>query len=262
MKFITIPKNCPICGDTLVTEKKYNTEVLICKNPNCQVKLEGRILHFVGANGLDIESMSVKTVRKLIELKWLTKLSDIFSLKNHREEWLTISGFGENSVDKIIEAIPTSIELWRVIASAGIPNIEKQTSILLADYFKTWTAFRDAVNTKFDFTTINGIGVVTSETIQNFNYSEIDEVMNYLTIKQSISGGKLENMSFCITGKLSMKRDDLVKIIEQNGGKIASVNKNLTYLICNDKDSTSGKSKKALELGVKVITEDEFNQML
>lgn len=262
MKFITIPKNCPICGDTLVTEKKYNTEVLICKNPNCQVKLEGRILHFVGANGLDIESMSVKTVRKLIELKWLTKLSDIFSLKNHREEWLTISGFGENSVDKIIEAIPTSIELWRVIASAGIPNIEKQTSILLADYFKTWTAFRDAVNTKFDFTTLNGIGVVTSETIQNFNYSEIDEVMNYLTIKQSISGGKLENMSFCITGKLSMKRDDLVKIIEQNGGKIASVNKNLTYLICNDKDSTSGKSKKALELGVKVITEDEFNQML
>ena len=183
-------------------------------------------------------------------------------LKNHREEWLTISGFGENSVDKIIEAIPTSIELWRVIASAGIPNIEKQTSILLADYFKTWTAFRDAVNTKFDFTALNGIGVVTSETIQNFNYSEIDEVMNYLTIKQSISGGKLENMSFCITGKLSMKRDDLVKIIEQNGGKIASVNKNLTYLICNDKDSTSGKSKKALELGVKVITEDEFNQML
>lgn len=262
MKFITIPKNCPICGDILVTEKKYNTEVLICKNPNCQVKLEGRILHFVGANGLDIESMSIKTIRKLIELKWLTKLSDIFSLKNHREEWLTISGFGENSVDKIIEAIPTSIELWRVIASAGIPNIEKQTSILLADYFKTWTAFRDAVNTKFDFTTLNGIGVVTSETIQNFNYSEIDEVMNYLTIKQSISGGKLENMSFCITGKLSMKRDDLVKIIEQNGGKIASVNKNLTYLICNDKDSTSGKSKKALELGVKVITEDEFNQML
>ncbi len=197
MKFIDIPRNCPICGTTLVTEKKYNTEVLICKNPNCQVKLEGRILHFVGANGLDIESMSVKTIRKLIELKWLTKLSDIFSLKNHREEWLTISGFGENSVDKIIEAIPTSIELWRVIASAGIPNIEKQTSIILADYFKTWTAFRDAVNTKFDFTTLNGIGVVTSETIQNFNYSEIDEVMNYLTIKQSISGGKLETFFVC-----------------------------------------------------------------
>ena len=262
MNFIEIPTTCPICGSTLTIEKKYNTEVLMCKNPNCQTKLEGRILHFVGANGLDIESISVKTVRKLIELKWITKLSDIFSLKSHRDEWITIPGFGENSVDKIIEAIPTSIELWRVIASAGIPNIEKQTSILLADYFKTWTAFRDAINSKFDFTSLTGIGAVTSETIQNFDYSEIDEVMNYLTIKETVVGGKLENMSFCITGKLSMKRDDLVKIIEQNGGKIASVNKNLTYLICNDKSSTSGKSKKALELGITVITEDEFNNLL
>ena len=86
--------------------------------------------------------------------------------------------------------------------------------------------------------------------------------MKYITIKETISGGKLENMSFCITGKLSMKRDDLVKIIEANGGKIASVNKNLTYLICNDKDSTSGKSKKAKDLGVTVITEEEFNSMI
>ena len=112
MNFIEIPTICPICGSTLTIEKKYNTEVLMCKNPNCQTKLEGRILHFVGANGLDIESISVKTVRKLIELKWITKLSDIFSLRSHRDEWITIPGFGENSVDKIIEAIPTSIELW------------------------------------------------------------------------------------------------------------------------------------------------------
>jgi DNA ligase (NAD+) len=69
-------------------------------------------------------------------------------------------------------------------------------------------------------------------------------------------------MSFCITGKLSMKRDDLVRIIEQNGGKVASVNKNLTYLICNDKSSTSGKSKKAADLGITIITEDEFMSMI
>lgn len=262
MEFIAIPTNCPVCGSSLNIGKKYNTEALICKNPNCQVKLEGRILHFIGANGLDIESMSVKTVRKLIELKWLTKLSDIFSLKNHRDEWLSMPGFGESSVDKILEAIPTSIELWKVIASAGIPNVEKQTAILLADYFKTWKDFRKAIYEKHNITKLNGIGEVTADTILNFDYSEIDEVMTHLTIKSVVNGGKLENMSFCITGKLSVKRDDLVKIIEQNGGKIASVNKNLTYLICNDKDSNSGKSKKASELGVKVITEDEFNAML
>lgn len=258
MKFIEIPTECPICGSKLVN----NTETLVCKNIYCATKIEGRILHFIGPSGLDIESMSIKTVRKLIDLKWLVKMSDIFTLKNHRDEWLNINGFGESSVDKILEAIPTSIELWKVIASAGIPNVEKQTSILLADHFATWEAFREAINTKMDLSKLKGIGEVTSNTILNFDYTEIDDVMNYLSIKEVVTGGKLDNKSFCITGKLSMKRDDLVKIIEANGGKIASVNKNLTYLICNDKESNSGKSKKAKELGITIITEDEFNTML
>ena len=257
MKYIEIPTTCPICNSVLVTNEKH----LICTNKYCATKIEGRILHFIGPNGLDIESMSIATVRDLIKLGWLTKMSDIFNLKNHRDEWINIKGYGEGSVDKILEGIPSSIELWKVIASAGIPNVEKQTSILLADHFKTWEAFRNAINT-FDFSSLKGIGDVTANVISNFDYSEIDEVMKYITIKETISGGKLENMSFCITGKLSMKRDDLVKIIESNGGKIASVNKNLTYLICNDKDSTSGKSKKAKDLGVTVITEEEFNSMI
>lgn len=262
MTFIEIPKTCPICGGLTRIEKKYNTEVLVCTNPVCDAKIEGKLLHFVGAHGLDIESMSTATVKDLIHLGWLTTMSDIFKLKEHRDEWISIKGYGENSVDKIIEGIPSSIELWKVIASAGIPNVEKQTAILLADTFETWEAFINAVNTNYDFTKLNGIGITTAKVISNFNYTEINEVMNYLTIKSKVVGGVLENMSFCITGKLSMKRDDLVKIIEANGGKIASVNKNLTYLICNDTTSTSGKSKKASELGVKVITEDEFMQML
>ncbi|HOY90483.1 MAG TPA: NAD-dependent DNA ligase LigA, partial [Bacteroidales bacterium] len=82
--------------------------------------------------------------------------------------------------------------------------------------------------------------------------------------KQKVVGGKLANMSFCLTGSLVNydNRDELIKVIEANGGKIAGVNKNLTYLICNDKTSTSGKSKKAKELGIKIITEDEFNTLL
>ena len=260
----SIPTVCPICNHPTTIEKKYNTEVLMCTNPNCGAKLEGRLLHFIGAHGLDIESMSTATVRDLIQLGWLTKMSDVFKLKNHRTEWITLKGYGEGSVDKILEAIPTSIELWKVIASAGIPSVEKQTANLLADEFKTWEAFRQAVNTKFDFTKLNGIGGKTAEVILNFDYSEIDDVMNYITIKQKVAGGKLDNMSFCITGSLVnfSNRDELVKVIEANGGKIAGVNKNLTYLICNDKTSTSGKSKKAADLGVKVITEEEFMALL
>lgn len=264
MMFIEIPKVCPICSKPTTIEKKYNTEVLMCTNPYCGAKIEGKILHFVGAHGLDIESMSTATVRDLIKLGWLTKMSDIFNLKNHRDEWINIKGYGEDSVDKILEGIPTSLELWKVIASAGIPNVEKQTAILLADNFGTWETFRKAIDNKYDFTKLNGIGNITASVIANFDYSEIDDVMKYITIKEKIAGGKLDNMSFCITGSLVSysNRDELVKVIEANGGKIAGVNKNLTYLICNNKTSTSGKSKKAKDLGITVITEEEFNQLI
>ena len=262
MTYIQIPTSCPICSGEVKIDKKYNTEVLVCTNPNCRAKIEGKLLHFVGSHGLDIESMSTATVRDLIDRGWFVKMSDIFSLKNHRDEWINLKGYGEGSVDKILEGIPTSLELWKVIASAGIPNVEKQTAILLADEFKTWDAFRQAIDNKYDFTKLNGIGTTTADVIANFDYTEIDEVMKYITIKQKIVGGKLDNMSFCITGKLSMKRDDLVKIIEANGGRNASVGKGLTYLICNDKTSTSGKSKKAKDLGIPVITEEEFMTMI
>lgn len=262
MKLITIPTNCPICGGNTIREKKNNSEVLLCSNPYCRAKIEGKILQFLGAHGLDVESISKKTVEKLIDLGWICKMSDVFSLKNHREEWISMDGFGENSVDKILEGIPSSVEMWRIIASAGIPNVEKKVATLLSDYFTTWEDFRKAVDDKFDFTRIDGIGDITAETLINFDYTEIDDVMTYISIKKAVVGGKLDNKSFCITGKLSMKRDDLVKIIEANGGKFASVGKSLDYLICNDKDSTSGKSKKAMDLGIPVITEEEFMELI
>ena len=264
MTLLQIPNICPVCGQPVQIEKKNDAAFLMCVNPNCAAKIEGRLLHFIGAHGLDIESMSTATVRDLINAGWLLKMSDIFTLKNHREEWINLKGYGEGSVDKILEAIPTSLELWKIIASAGIPNVEKQTSILLADHFKTWEAFMEAIKNRYDFTLLPGIGATTANVIANFDYSEINDVMNYLTIKQKIEGGVLANMSFCITGSLNKysNRDELVKVIEANGGKIAGVNKNLTYLICNDKTSTSGKSKKAKDLGISVITEDEFMAML
>lgn len=261
---LTIPTICPICGGHTQIDKKYNTEILFCVNPYCGAKVEGKILHFIGSHGLDIVSMSTATVRDLIKKGWLTKMSDIFNLKNHREDWINMKGYGEGSVDKILEGIPTSIELWKVIASAGIPNVEKQTAILLADKFETWENFMDAINNHYDFTQLNGIGATTAAVIADFDYSEIKEVMNFLTIKKKIVGGSLVNMTFCITGSLNhyANRDELVKVIEANGGKIAGVSKKLTYLICNDKTSTSGKSKKAKDIGIPVITEEEFMKMI
>lgn len=258
----TIPTTCPVCGANTRIEKKDSTEVLVCPNPYCSAKIEGKILHFLDKNGLDIESISKATVKDLIQLGWLKRMADVFTLKSHRDEWIGLKGYGETSVDKILEAIPTSIELWKVIASAGIPNVEKQTAILISENFTDWTDFRNAVDARYDFTKLNGIGTVTARDILDFDYAEIDEVMNYLTIKAPVVGGKLANKSFCITGTLSMKRDDFVKLIEAHGGKFASVGKSLDYLICNDKNSTSGKSGKAKALGIPVITEEEFMAML
>lgn len=261
---LSIPTVCPVCGAPTKIEKKYNSEVLVCTNNNCGAKVEGRLLQFIGAHGLDIESMSTATVRDLIKLGWLTKLADIFTLKDHREEWIALKGYGVDSVDKILEGIPTSLELWKVIASAGIPNVEKQTAKILADRFETWEDFMYAIDKRYDLTALNGIGEVTARTILNFDYTEINEVMEHISIKKPIIGGKLDNKSFCITGSLVNfgNRNELVKIIEANGGKIAGVSKDLDFLICNDKTSTSGKSKKAKDLGIIVITEDEFLEMI
>lgn len=263
MELLKIPTVCPVCGQPTQIIKKYNTEVLMCMNPTCGTKIEGRILHFVGAHGLDIESMSIATVRDLIAFGWIKSMADIFTLKNHRDEWITVSGYGESSVDKILNNIPNELELWKLIASAGIPNVEKQTAKLLAEHFKTWEAFFDAVQTGYDFTKLNGIGGITAETLSNFDYSEIDEVAKTITIKSvEKKTGSLSGKTFCITGTLSMKRDDIIKMIENAGGTFTGVSKTLDYLICNDKTSNSGKAKKARDLGIKFISEDEFKQMM
>ena len=261
---LQVPTVCPCCGQPLVIDNSGVAEVLKCTNRDCQAQVEGRLLQFIGKHGLDIEAISEKTVKALVNLGWLKRLADVFRLKDHRDEWVARAGFGEGSVDKILDGIPQSIEMWRVIASAGIPNVEKHLGQVLAEKFNNdWFAFREAVRNGFDFAQIEGIGEGTAKTLLNFDYSEIDEVMDYLTIRKVNENGKLSNKSFCITGKLnSMKRDDFVKIIEENGGKFASVSKGLDYLICNDKNSGSSKMQKAEKLGITVITEDEFMNMI
>lgn len=264
MKLIATPTICPVCGQPLIIDNSGIAEVLKCVNYNCPAKLEGRLIQFVGKNGLDIESISEKTIKALISLGWLNNLSDIFTLKDHRDEWVKLNGFGEGSVDKILEGIPTSVEMWRIIASAGIPDINKHIGQLLEEKFEgDWDAFRRAVITGFDFSRYEGIGAVTAKNLAEFDYSEIDKVMSYLTIRKTNVDGKIAHKTFCITGKLeSMKRDDFIKLIEENGGKFASVGKGLDFLICNDKDSGSSKMQKAKKLGITVITEAEFMEMI
>lgn len=265
--YFEIPKICPSCGQPTIIKKDNDTEKLVCSSSSCNFRFKNHILHFINKNNFDIEALSDKTVEKLINLGWIKSEEDIFKLKDHYDEWITLDGFKEKSVNKILTNIENSktIELYRVISAIGIPNVEKQTAKEITKTFKTFDEFISAVESKFDFSSLNNIGQVTSNDILQFDYTNITKVLPYLNIvvtEEETTSQKLSGMSFCITGKLSKKRDDIVKIIEKNGGKIASVSKNLTYLINNDKNSTSSKNKKAKELNIQIISEQEFEKLL
>jgi DNA ligase len=259
---IEIPKHCPSCGEELVIEKLYNTEVIKCNNTNCPSKVLYKLNHFIGKNGLDIDSLSVKTLEKLIELGWLSSLSDIFMLKNHRDEWVELDGFKEHSVDKILNQIPEEIELWKILASLGIPDVNKSMAKKIVEYFNNEEECIDALLNQDDFSKINGIGKVLADNIKYFDYIEFKDILKHVSIKKKKSAeeDKLNNLNFCITGSLNhfKNRDELVKVIEDNGGKITGVSKKLNYLINNDSTSTSSKNKKANELNIPIITEEEF----
>lgn len=258
---LSIPTYCPVCGEKLIIEGT-TSKVLRCINPKCSGQFSTHIIHAVGKSGFDIEELSKKTVEKLIEYGWIQNLADIFTLKNHKEEWLSKDGFGEKSVNQILEKIDEArnTELWRVLVAAGIPNVEKTTAKEIEKIFPTWEKFSEAVKT-YDFTEISGFGEKMNKSIKDFDYSEIESVIPYLTFKSSSIGG-LTGITFCITGTLSRKRDDIVKDIEDLGGQVSgSVTKNTDYLVCNS-PSGSSKYKKATELGVKVITEEELKEIM
>lgn len=258
-------EKCPICGHPVV----YKDDFVYCDNPNCDGKLINRLDHFLGKKGLDIKGLSKKTLEKLVDWEWITCLEDIFTLKDHRNEWIKVSGFGMKSVDKILDAIEQGrhTDLYRVISAIGINNIGSTASIMLADYFKTWEAFRKAVDDKFDFTYLPNFGTIADYDLNNFDYSEIDSIVEkYLIINEIGTAAApiekiLSGLVFVVTGKLHhyKNRDELKAEIESLGGKVTgSVSSKTNYLINNDTTSGSAKNQLAKRLGIPIISEDEF----
>lgn len=260
-------EKCPVCGSE---DLKEVNGVLYCDNPNCDGKLINKLDHFCGKKGLDIKGLSKKTLEKLIDWGWVSCIEDIFLLKDHRADWIKQSGFGEKSVDKILNAIEESknTTLAKLIAAAGIHNISTTASIMLADYFHTWYDFREAMYGDFDFTHLPHFGTIADYDIKNFDYTEIDKIAkDYINFVDNYSESQppqkqiLKDKNFVITGKLKhyKNRDELTDIIKSMGGKVtSSVTNKTNYLINNDTDSTSQKNQKAKELNIPIISEDEF----
>ena len=267
---INIPAVCPICGEPTIIKGENGVRVLYCSNPNCEGKLINRLDHFFGKKGLDAKGLSKATFEKLINWGWIENIKDVFKLKEHKKEWEKMQGFGEKSVEKILQAIEDckSCSLDAVISAAGIPLIGKTVGKDLSKRFGSYSEFREAVESGFDFTSFGGYGWEMHKAISDFDYSELDYIVdNYLQIKEDIKEDnelKLKDLTFCVTGKVHIwkNRDSLSAFIESLGGKVTgSVSKNTNYLINNDINSTSAKNKKAQELDIPILSEEDFKKI-
>lgn len=268
--YFKIPKVCPICGSVTKIKKEINSEVLYCTNSSCEGKLINRIEHFLGKGGLDAKGISKATIEKLINWGWVNRISDMFELSAYETEWKNIPGFGEKSVNNILQSIRESCDtnFESIISAAGIPLIGRTVARDLSKKFDGYGEFREAIKNGFDFTQFGGYGYEMQKAISEFDYSELDNIVEkYLTIKKNndiINTEKLKDITFCITGKVNIwkNRDELSQTIMSLGGKVVgSVSKNVNYLINNDITSNSSKNLKAKDLGIKIISEQDFQKM-
>lgn len=274
IEWIEIPDTCPICGEkTEIIESNSGTLELYCSNPQCPGKLVNYLEHFCSKKGLDIKGLSKATLEKLIEWGWVSTIVDIFLLKGYRDQWIKKSGFGEKSVDRILAAIEAARHpsLSSYIAALGIPLIGRTVSKDICNYVDTYDEFRALIHEQFDFCEWPGFGPEKRDRLLNFDYIYADYLIDrgFVCIEAdaaaSSSATSLEGKIFVVTGKLKTfkNRDEIKSRIEALGGKVTeSISSKTNYLINNDVNSASAKNKKAKELNIPIITEEEFLNML
>ena len=264
-----LPQKCPICSEPTIIKDDF----LYCSNNNCEGKFINILDHFAGKKGLDIKGLSKATLQKLINWEWITCLSDIFKLYQHKGEWYKKDGFGTKSVDNILFAIEDAkdCELWKFISALSIPLIGSTYAKEMCKHEPDWHNLREDIEGKYDFTNWYGFGYEMNDSLHTFNYEEADKLAsNILHLKNSLYNQEIKESAvtgktFCITGKLSTfkNRDEAKSKIEATGGKVVdSVSKKTNYLVNNDIDSTSSKNKKAKELNIPIITETQLIEML
>lgn len=272
---ICIPGVCPVCGWNTERLKDNDTEILVCTNPNCKGKLLGKLSHFVSKNAINIDGLSEQTLQKFIDLGWLNTFRDIYYLSDHKEEMYKLDGFGKKSIDKLLESIKKSrnTTLDRFIYGLCIPLIGRTASKVIAKEFNNQAEeFYDIWCHGYDFTKLDDFGDTMNNSMQDFigdNYRWIAELIVEFNFREAENNGNvkqvLEGKLFVITGSLKFykNREELVTTIERNGGKVSgSVSSKTSYLINNDVASTSGKNKKAHDLGIPIISEGEFVQII
>ena len=266
---LTIPDTCPVCGQEARVIKENDVETLCCMNPDCAAKKIKAFTLFVSRDAMNIDGLSEATLEKFIARGFIHNFGDIFEIEKYRNEIVDMDGFGEKSFENLLSSIEKAKEttLAKVIYSLGIANIGLSNAKVICRHFEDdLDKIREA--DEDEISAIDGIGpVIASSLVKYFkdpqNNQKVDHLLGYLHIhKEEISGEQIfAGMNFVITGSLEhfANRGEAKKLIESLGGKVTgTVTGKTNYLINNDVTSNSSKNKKARELGIPILSEEDF----
>ena len=276
-----VPEFCPVCGGRTELKDEEGVQTLYCTNPDCMAKKIKLLTHFVSRDAMNITGLSEMTLEKFVGENMIHELSDVFKLKYHREKIVSLEGFGEKSYNNLIESIDKARETTavRVLYSLGIANIGLATAKLICRFFDN-DIERITKAKPDELTQIDGVGEVMAGVFADyFNKDENLRTLEHLLLEVHIEnaeanandegssegGNTISGLTFVVTGDVEKfkNRRELSDFIESKGGKVTgSVTGKTDYLINNDLTSNSGKNKKAKELGIKIISENEFLELV
>ena len=268
-----VPDTCPACGSHASIKQDNESKVLLCTNPDCQIKHIKQYALMASRDALNIDGLSESTLEKVLSKGFIKNDSDIFKLDRYKDEIVNMEGFGKRSYEKLMAALEEAkhTNVARFLYSLGINGIGSANAKMIAKYFdndidKIITAGKD------DLLEIEGIGEVLANSIVDFfkdsknieNVKSLREVLIF-EAEESAGSDSFAGKVFVITGSLEhfTNRNELKELIEKNGGKVSgSVSSKTNFLINNDTASNSSKNKKAKELGVEIISEEDFLKLL
>lgn len=270
---LPIPSQCPACGQETSVHQEKDVETLCCTNPECPAKKIKGFSLFVSRDAMNIDGLSEATLEKLIARGFLHDLGDIFEIDRYREEIIQMEGLGQKSYENLAASIEKARKTTpaRLLYSLGIPGVGAANARLICRHFqddleKIWQAGPEEISE------IEGVGPVIAGNIAEYfsrenNKKQLDHLLSHLELEkaQPETDLRLQGMSFVVTGSVHhfANRSKVKEAIEARGGKVTgTVTSRTSYLINNDKTSASSKNKKAKELGIPVISEEELLAML
>lgn len=269
-----LPKQCPTCGGATEVRQIADAKALYCTNPECQAKKIKSFTLFVSRDALNIEGLSEATLEKFIAKGFIHEFADIFKLDRVSDQIMEMEGFGEKSCQNLLASVEKArnTTLPRLIYGLGIQNIGVANAKMLAKQYHGQLSELQAASAE-ELSAIDGIGEVIARSIEEYfenekNQEILEHLMKEIVVEQPEENNEaqiFEGMNFVITGSVEhfANRNEVKALIEAKGGKVTgSVTGKTNYLINNDTTSNSSKNKKAKELNIPIISEEEFLRLL